>query len=415
MKRPARVFISYSHRDDELRQELEAHLAILRRQGLLETWHDRRITPGAEWAPEIDRNLLSADLVLLLVSAYFLASDYCYEKELGAALSRHADGHAIVIPIFLRPCDWQGAPFAHLQGLPSNASPVTSFADTHAAWTEVAMGIRRALEGMPHKTAPKSTTATTREVGALTSHLTELVREYESAMWTARSISLVAKIDGGQSVHLHDALRTWVRRQTPRCLFLLGDSGSGKTWALKRLAASLASELLARPDSSWVPIYAPLAKVPRQGHASTLMAAVPNLPMLLRECPNGLCLFMLDGLDEVAFHDEQRAERLLQDVVRDAPTGARFIVACRTQAFEAMPRLIETDFPGAASASQDRTDWAIAATLDPLSVYTIQPVDTGAADAFLAQGPSSRLWSAIHRKERYRALLRNPVMLYSRA
>ncbi len=121
-----KVFFSYSHKDEELRNELANHLTILQRQGVIKAWHDREISAGTEWANEIDRHMESARIILLLVSANFLASDYCYDIELKRAIERHEAGEACVIPIILKPVYWNGAPFAKLQALPKNAKPVTT-------------------------------------------------------------------------------------------------------------------------------------------------------------------------------------------------------------------------------------------------------------------------------------------------
>src|SRR5687767_9911103 len=86
---PVSVFFSYSHRDETLRDELETHLAVLRRRGIISGWHDRKITPGHDWATEIDIHLESSEIVLLLVSADFIASDYCFGIEMKRALERH--------------------------------------------------------------------------------------------------------------------------------------------------------------------------------------------------------------------------------------------------------------------------------------------------------------------------------------
>ena len=140
--RPARLFFSYAHRDEAFREDLEMHLALLKRQGVIEGWHDRMIGAGDEWADQIDERLEAADVILLLVSPSFLASDYCYDREMGRALERHAAGEARVIPVLVRPCDWQTAPFARLQGLPRDARPVTQWNDPDAAWLDVVRGIR---------------------------------------------------------------------------------------------------------------------------------------------------------------------------------------------------------------------------------------------------------------------------------
>ena len=111
------VFYSYSHEDEELRQQLENHLSILRRQGVITDWHYRQIGAGREWEGEIDAHLNTAHVILLLISSDFIASDYCYDVEMQRAMERHEAGEARVIPVILRPVDWEAAPFSHLLGI----------------------------------------------------------------------------------------------------------------------------------------------------------------------------------------------------------------------------------------------------------------------------------------------------------
>lgn len=146
LTRARSVFFSYSHKDEWLRDELETHLKLLQRQRVISVWHDRKILPGGEWDKEIDARMEGADIILLLVSADFIASDYCWDKEVGRAMQRHEAGDATVIPVLLRSCDWKGAPFGKLQGLPKDMAPVNASKDRDAAWTEVAAGIRAAAE-----------------------------------------------------------------------------------------------------------------------------------------------------------------------------------------------------------------------------------------------------------------------------
>lgn len=136
------LFISYSHKDDDLRAKLDAHLSLLKRQHVFNVWHDRRIAPGEEWAGEIDQALESAEVVLLLISSDFLASDYCYDNEMRRALERHGQGSTRVVPVILRRCDWQASPFGKLQALPRDGQAVTAYADVDAALTEVAVALR---------------------------------------------------------------------------------------------------------------------------------------------------------------------------------------------------------------------------------------------------------------------------------
>lgn len=141
-REPVQIFISYAHEDQELLDELVRHLANLQRQGLIRNWHDHQITPGSEWRLQISDQLEHAQIVLLLVSADFIASDYCYDVEMTRALEMHDSKRARVVPIILRPVDWHGTPFHHLQALPANARPVTQWPSRDQAWENVARNLR---------------------------------------------------------------------------------------------------------------------------------------------------------------------------------------------------------------------------------------------------------------------------------
>ena len=145
---PIEVFCSYASEDERLHEKLETHLSLLRRQGLIKEWHDREIPPGTDWSQAIDTHLEQASMILLLISADFLASDYCYGIEMKRALEREQAKEARVIPILLRPVDWQDAPFKHLQALPTDRKPVTTWSNRDEAFSDVAAGIRRAIEDL---------------------------------------------------------------------------------------------------------------------------------------------------------------------------------------------------------------------------------------------------------------------------
>lgn len=142
---PIKVFSSYSHQDLPLWSEFKSHLSPMERTGLIEVWSDQAIPAGTEWEPQIYRNLESADLILLFVSSYFVASDYCYSKEMKRALERHQAGKARVIPILVRPVDVGGTPIAELQMLPSDKQAVTGFTDPHQGWAAVAAKLRETV------------------------------------------------------------------------------------------------------------------------------------------------------------------------------------------------------------------------------------------------------------------------------
>src|SRR5881227_1452443 len=105
---PLKVFYSYAHKDAKLRDELGKHLVPLKRQELIVDWYDRNISAGLEWEQEIDEHLNTAHIILLLISPDFIASEYCYGIELNRALERHEAGDARIIPVLVKPVDWQG-------------------------------------------------------------------------------------------------------------------------------------------------------------------------------------------------------------------------------------------------------------------------------------------------------------------
>ena len=141
------AFVSYSHKDERYRQRLDISLKQLQRDKLISVWHDRTILPGQEWDREIDENLENADIVLLLVSPDFLASDYAYSREMLRAVERHESRSATVVPIILRPSDWQSSPLGSLEALPSKGHPVTLWPNRDKAWLDVAQGLRRLISG----------------------------------------------------------------------------------------------------------------------------------------------------------------------------------------------------------------------------------------------------------------------------
>jgi len=141
-----KVFFSYSHRDESLRDELEVHLSALKRQDIIDTWHDRRIGSGKEFDSEISQNLEDANIILLLVSPYFIASDYCYDVEMTRALEKHKERTARVIPVILHPCDWHRLPFGKLLATPKDGKAVSKHPNQHDAFLEITLAIRQAVE-----------------------------------------------------------------------------------------------------------------------------------------------------------------------------------------------------------------------------------------------------------------------------
>ena len=145
---PAKVFISYSHADEALRDRLATHLAPMQREGLIEPWHDRRLLPGDAFDQVIDANLEAADLILFLVSADFLASRYCYEIEAKRALERHQAGEAKAVSIILDHCDWLNTPLKDFVALPNDGVPVVKHPNHNEAFHQISQELRRLLSAM---------------------------------------------------------------------------------------------------------------------------------------------------------------------------------------------------------------------------------------------------------------------------
>ncbi|MBC8642916.1 TIR domain-containing protein [Caballeronia sp. EK] len=166
------VFISYSHKDERFKESLEEHLAVLLRAGKISHWCDRKIVPGTSWTTDIDRNIEQADVILLLLSPSFIASGYCYEKELALALTRHEAESAVVIPVFVRPVDLTDEPIMTIQGLPKDAVSVSEWPNEDLAWRDVSRGLRKVVDELLER---KSRRHEPVEMASLQETLSEMV------------------------------------------------------------------------------------------------------------------------------------------------------------------------------------------------------------------------------------------------
>jgi hypothetical protein len=140
-----KVFISYSHKDEEMKNELDAHLIGLKRSEMIAVWNDRMLIGGDDWNEEIIAELQAADIIILLISVYFLNSKYIWEKEVAVAMERHKNKTARVIPVIASSCDFGDMSFAKIQALPKNATPIDSFAaggERAKVFTEIAKSIK---------------------------------------------------------------------------------------------------------------------------------------------------------------------------------------------------------------------------------------------------------------------------------
>ena len=177
-----KIFYCYAREDKDLRDELEMHLSNMKHQNQIVTWCNREIHAGTEWEREIDMHLYTAHFILLLISRHFMASEYCYGIEMKKALGRHKIGTAHVIPIILRPVDWKNSPFSHLQVLPTDGRPVTSWQNRDKAFVDIVSNIRKAIEEIEISSKSKEEGLDERSVFNKLDQYEEALSAYEQAI-----------------------------------------------------------------------------------------------------------------------------------------------------------------------------------------------------------------------------------------
>src|SRR6266487_6197734 len=145
---PVSLFFGYAVEDEDFQVQLHAHFANLRQQKLVKDWDLRSIRAGQNRNEEIDNQLNIADIILLLISANFMNSDYCCSVVMARAMERHHKGEAKIIPIVLSCVDIVGAPFSELEMLPKGNRPVTSWEDPDKAYVHITSEIRKVIYGI---------------------------------------------------------------------------------------------------------------------------------------------------------------------------------------------------------------------------------------------------------------------------
>lgn len=153
-----KAFISYSHRDEPMLERLHTHLAMLRRDGGISDWYDRKIVAGGLIDHEVAKQLDSSQIFLALVSPDFLSSGYCYEKEMTRAIERHAAGEIAIVPLVLEPCDWLASPLKQFKAIPKDGKPISEWTNKNTAWFDVVTELRRLAQLMPSADPRMATT-----------------------------------------------------------------------------------------------------------------------------------------------------------------------------------------------------------------------------------------------------------------
>jgi len=146
-ERAKKIVISYAHQDSDGVNELEKILKVFERDNLISFWKGDKILPGDKWDSVINAHFMGADIILLLVSMSFLASDYIYNVEMKIAMARHKEGNCVVVPVIYKACDWQPTFLGSLQVLPHSRMPIQGEkTNPDESWKKVSEGIRKLLK-----------------------------------------------------------------------------------------------------------------------------------------------------------------------------------------------------------------------------------------------------------------------------
>jgi hypothetical protein len=155
-KMPIRLFISYSHKDEDFKKDFEDELIVLKRTDQVDIWQDRELLAGADFEKDIFKNINSSQIICLLVSKNFAKSDYCWSKELALALERHKNGEIFIVPIIISQLiNWYELPFGHLKAIPKDGKPIDKWENKDEAWEDVVKELTRLVDFINNDKQPK--------------------------------------------------------------------------------------------------------------------------------------------------------------------------------------------------------------------------------------------------------------------
>jgi formylglycine-generating enzyme required for sulfatase activity len=414
------VFYSYSHRDEDLRSELDTHLALLKRRGLIQSWTDHCIGAGDEWRSQIDEHVRSASVILLLISPDFMASDYCFDVEMRIALERHEAKDAIVIPVLLRSCDWSGAPFSKLQALPRGAKAVTSWANRDEAFTAIAKELRERVS----QKAEDDTLARKKYLAWVASQH-RYIRFSGMAVVDERAEVEMARVfvmprvipqerEKPEPVVAHGLL---AEQDGPGRLMILGGPGSGKTTLLEAFALAFV-----QPENfAWaqrlpklLPVFYRIRDLDKdlqetrgtiweciQHHCCRGMQDALPTGFFLRQMRAGGVALLFDGLDE-ASSPARRNEivELIGALAGQLSAGSRLIVTSR-------PHDYRHRFEGSSWAHLDLAEFDD----DEIQKFIAGWQKIHQPDRTVARDKGKDLWQALESRPDILPLARNALLL----
>jgi energy-coupling factor transporter ATP-binding protein EcfA2 len=355
-----KLVYSLAPADDRFRERLSSHLHSLVQKGQLIEWHEQLIPPGSDRTQERRLAWRSADILLLLLSADYFSSDACNNDEIQEALERHRQGTLLLVPILIRPCDWQATPLVDLQLLPRNKVPVTTWADQDEAFLSIALELRQLLSARGATAAPLSALQRTNRW-----RLLKLVRSTWIDGMLDASLHHAVWVDlhlQKQPSALDNSWRLMVQElaSAPRPLpagtsiiqvfdeadeelLILGAPGSGKTTLLLYLARTLLDRAEIDESrrlpvifhlSAWAQKRLPLD----QWFLEEMQIRYQVSPQIGRAWIESNSIFpLLDGLDEVTESARPACVQAIQSYTRRSLEHIPLVVCCRSDAYDALP------------------------------------------------------------------------------
>ncbi|SEL65083.1 TIR domain-containing protein [Nitrosovibrio tenuis] len=309
-----KVFISYSHKDESYKDALDEHLSMLKRNNIIEAWHDRKIVPGQDWSKEISENLEQSELILFLISPSFLGSEYCFNVEMKRAIEMHKEGRTQLIPIVIRPCDWALEGLSGLQAVPKDAKPITTWQNSDEAWLDAINGIKRNLASFKPPMSTTSTEAKNKHI-QVSEAMLEWMEDTEVVL-THRKVSEIKLSDIYISPDLETEELAESKGSTdrlysssdivfakPKRYLIYGEEQQGKTSLLKQAFKQFLK-------SGNIPIYLEAKDINRSDITKSLTAALKiqyvelGLEQFLA-MPNKVLL--IDDLDGIGLNTKYRA------------------------------------------------------------------------------------------------------------
>ncbi len=318
--RPLRVLISYAHEDKVFLNELEKHLSPLKRQGWLMDWYESSIELGSRWQEEFRLRLEEADIILLLISSDYVASDFLYSVEMMHALELHDAGQVTIIPIISRPTLWEDSPIGNLQALPTDGRAITSSSwyTMDEALLDVMLGIQKVIEVLRTQPSP------------LSSIRVWNIPYLRNPMFTGREEVLNA---------LHNALQLGKRAALTQPHVISGLGGIGKTQTAVEYAYRYRKDyrimLWVKADSretlnAELAAIAKLLNLPEQDARDQTLAIKAALQWLTEQTE---WLLILDNADDLT---------LVSDILSTIP-GGHILLTTRAHAIGNMAQRIVLD------------------------------------------------------------------------